>query len=119
MGVNIGYKFLKLKLMKNTSHLLFVVFTLLVSCSSPDKTAESSDRPYYVVKKNGEVYIRQNDNIYVVSKESVALENGFTVSPSGRVNFNNGKKVQLIDGEAMYLSGSKEGEIVNAEALLR
>jgi hypothetical protein len=104
--------------MKKIWYLMLVLFNLLVSCYSQDRTTESAERPYYIVKRNGEVYIRQNDNIYVVSKESVALENGFTVSPSGKVDFNNGKKVQLINGEAMYLSGSKEGEIVNADVML-
>jgi hypothetical protein len=105
--------------MRNLHYLTILLSGLLFSCYSQENTAESNERPYYLIKKNGEVHIRQNDNIYVVSKESVALENGFTVSPNGKVDFNNGKRVQLLDGEAMYLSGSKEGEIVNADLVLK
>jgi hypothetical protein len=105
--------------MRNLHYLAILLPLMLISCYSQEYTADSKERPYYLVKKDGEVHIRQNDNIYVVSKEPVALENGFTVSPSGKVDFNNGKRVQLLDGEAMYLSGSKEGEIVNADLVLR
>jgi hypothetical protein len=105
--------------MKTLQYLILILSNLLISCSVTEPTAEtSSERPYYVVKKNGEVHIRQNDNIYVVSKESVSLENGYTVSPRGKVDYNNGKKIQLLDGEAMHLNGNKKGEIISAKGLV-
>ncbi len=105
--------------MKKIWYSILILLNFLFSCSSRDQAVESTKMPYYIVKRNGEVYIRQNDKIYMVSKESVALENGFTVSPSGRVDFNNGKKIQLVNGQAMYLNGNKEGEIVNADLLIQ
>jgi hypothetical protein len=105
--------------MKKIWYAMLILFNFLVSCYTRDKTVESTERPYYIVKRNGEVYIRQNDKVYEVLKESMALENGYTVSPSGRVDLNNGRKIHLSNGQAMYLNGEKQGEIVNADLLLK